>query len=205
MEVIYDWIKNIVMFLILAKILEYLIPNGNMKKYVKLFTGVLLMLIILNPVIKYSGLSNKLNYNIIMRDFELKTPSVEEQINQNKDLKNDITIKLYKEKIVSHIMQLLTNEDINVSRVNVDVVEDYNSDNYGALTRVVVTISEKQVDKPGDIRIQKVETITIEDKQSTTNQEVKSSEQIILEKNIKNMINNFYNLSSDNIYITIES
>lgn len=205
MEVIYDWIKNIVMFLILAKILEYLIPNGNMKKYVKLFTGVLLMLIILNPVIKYSGLSNKLNYNIIMRDFELKTPSVEEQINQNKDLKNDITIKLYKEKIVSHIMQLLTNEDINVSRVNVDVVEDYNSDNYGALTKVVVTISEKQVDKPGDIQIQKVETITIGDKQSTTNQEVKSSEQIILEKNIKNMINNFYNLSSDNIYITIES
>ncbi|HEY4551908.1 MAG TPA: stage III sporulation protein AF [Bacillaceae bacterium] len=50
MDHLAGWVVNIIVFLMLAMIVDMLLPDSSMKKYVKLVTGLLLVAIILNPL-----------------------------------------------------------------------------------------------------------------------------------------------------------
>ncbi len=50
MEFIKEWILNIIIFLLLSMIIDMLLPANNMRKYVKLVTGLLLISIIITPL-----------------------------------------------------------------------------------------------------------------------------------------------------------
>jgi stage III sporulation protein AF len=47
-----EWITNIIVFVLLATIIDMLLPSSNMKKYTKIVTGLLLITIILTPLLK---------------------------------------------------------------------------------------------------------------------------------------------------------
>lgn len=65
MEFIREWITNIILFILLATVLDMLLPNSSMQKYTKMITGLLLIAIILTPVFK-----------IISQDFEAAFASI---------------------------------------------------------------------------------------------------------------------------------
>ena len=50
MEFFNSWIANILIFILLAAIVEMLLPQTSLQKYVKLVLGLLLMIIILKPI-----------------------------------------------------------------------------------------------------------------------------------------------------------
>lgn len=52
MAALTSWITNIIILLILAMILDMLLPNSELKKYVKLVTGLLLIVMIISPLFK---------------------------------------------------------------------------------------------------------------------------------------------------------
>lgn len=51
MEMIKAWVRDLVILVIFASMLEMLLPNGSLKKYVKLVIGFFMMLAILNPIL----------------------------------------------------------------------------------------------------------------------------------------------------------
>ncbi|GAB3791430.1 stage III sporulation protein AF [Virgibacillus kimchii] len=50
MEFIMEWITQIIIFVLLATIIDLIIPTNAMKKYIKLVVGLILLLILLKPV-----------------------------------------------------------------------------------------------------------------------------------------------------------
>ncbi|MCG1029889.1 stage III sporulation protein AF [Virgibacillus halodenitrificans] len=50
MSILIDWITQIIIFLLLATVIELLVSSTKMKKYVKLVTGLILVLILLKPI-----------------------------------------------------------------------------------------------------------------------------------------------------------
>src|SRR5690625_423242 len=50
MDSIMQWVTQIVIFIMLATIIDLLIPNNSMKKYVKFVLGLTLVLIFLTPL-----------------------------------------------------------------------------------------------------------------------------------------------------------
>ncbi|GIN85519.1 stage III sporulation protein AF [Heyndrickxia sporothermodurans] len=55
MAFIREWIMNIVVFILLAMIVDMLLPNSSLKKYTKMVTGLLLIAIILTPLLKVAS------------------------------------------------------------------------------------------------------------------------------------------------------
>ncbi|MFV8827960.1 stage III sporulation protein AF [Alkalihalobacterium sp. APHAB7] len=51
MSFLTEWLTNIIIFILLATILELLLPNSSMQRYVKMVVGLLLLVIILNPLL----------------------------------------------------------------------------------------------------------------------------------------------------------
>jgi stage III sporulation protein AF len=52
MSVVYDWIKQIILLIMLATILEMLLPNDSFRRYIKMVIGLVLIVALLSPVMK---------------------------------------------------------------------------------------------------------------------------------------------------------
>lgn len=65
MHFLTEWVTNIIIFVLLATVIDMLLPNTNLQKYTKIVTGLLLIAIILTPVLK-----------LISKDFETALQSI---------------------------------------------------------------------------------------------------------------------------------
>lgn len=83
MSSLTEWVTNIILFILLATVIDMLIPNSSMQKYTKLVTGLLLMAIIMTPLFK-----------ILSKDFEANFLTIS-QIDPSgeKNIKNSIEVK----------------------------------------------------------------------------------------------------------------
>lgn len=83
MSALTEWVTNIILFILLATVIDMLLPNSSMQKYTKLVTGLLLIGIIMAPI-----------FTLISKDFETKlfTISLNEPSNDQK-IKNSIEMK----------------------------------------------------------------------------------------------------------------
>lgn len=51
MNVISEWVMQVIVFILLGTIVELLIPNNSMKKYVNIVIGLLLLLVLVKPIL----------------------------------------------------------------------------------------------------------------------------------------------------------
>ena len=50
MSFVITWLTNIILLILLATILELLLPKNALQKYVKMVVGLLLLIVLLQPV-----------------------------------------------------------------------------------------------------------------------------------------------------------
>ena len=83
MDIISGWITNIIVLILLATVLELLLPNSNMQRYVKMVIGLMLMAVILSPIL-----------TIFTKDFDamLRTVTLTDST-QNANMENQIESK----------------------------------------------------------------------------------------------------------------
>lgn len=74
MQILTTWVSNIILFVLLAIIIDLLMPNSSLQRYTKMVIGLLLIVIILNPVLKI------FNTNIEEMLSRFQLPTVEEKI-----------------------------------------------------------------------------------------------------------------------------
>ncbi|WP_377888558.1 stage III sporulation protein AF [Alkalihalobacillus sp. R86527] len=51
MDIITGWVTNIILLILVATVLELLLPNSSMQRYVKMVIGLMLMAVILSPLL----------------------------------------------------------------------------------------------------------------------------------------------------------
>lgn len=51
-EFLYEWIRNIAFYMVLVTAALQVIPNHTYKRYIRFFTGMILILLLLTPVLK---------------------------------------------------------------------------------------------------------------------------------------------------------
>ena len=54
-ESIYTWMQNIVFYLVIVTAVLEVLPGGNYQKYIRFFTGLVLMILLLTPVLSLAG------------------------------------------------------------------------------------------------------------------------------------------------------
>ncbi len=52
LDYIYEWIQNIAFYLVLVTAVVHMMPDSDYKKYIRFFTGLVLILLILTPILK---------------------------------------------------------------------------------------------------------------------------------------------------------
>lgn len=204
MEFISSWVQGIIVAVVIATIIEMILPEGNSKKYIKIVIGVYIVFNVVAPIInKFTG--NSLDFTSIINlnkyeeeisAYEVDTEKLEKNNNSNikevyllnlkKDMKSKIQDKGY---VVNGIyIELEETEEYKVKRVNLSISKKEDRDDN--LNNISNTI-----DKVEEINIQ----VQINNKIEETEHLVDINRNEI--EQIKDYINSTYEIGQNNIYI----
>ena len=60
LEYIYEWMENIAFYMVLVTAVMHLLPDSDYQKYVRFFTGLTLVVLLLTPVSGLFGIDEEL-------------------------------------------------------------------------------------------------------------------------------------------------
>ncbi|MGD6815576.1 stage III sporulation protein AF [Metabacillus sp. 84] len=78
MAFLTSWITNIILFILLAIVIDMLLPNSSMQKYAKIVIGLMLIAVILNPVFQLFSV----DINELIEKFQLTQGQQDEESNK---------------------------------------------------------------------------------------------------------------------------
>ena len=157
MGIISLWIKDIVILFTIISIVELLMPKGNMKKYIELVVGILIMFTIISPFAKLMNYDFKLDdslYNYTKKQEEKIENDDDFYMSHEEGVKSLVIEKMKGE--IAHIVKKNTDYSLLDIDVDLDIGENSEEINY-----ISIILSEKKkVER--DISIEKISPIEID-------------------------------------------
>ncbi len=76
-EYLYEWIQNIAFYLVIMTAVLKIIPGKEYKKYVQFFSGLVMILLMLTPVLKLAGIEQTFYELYHSREYEMEKEEIE--------------------------------------------------------------------------------------------------------------------------------
>lgn len=121
---ISSWAEQIVLAVIIATIIELLLPKNKNRKYIQMVVGVYVLFNIVSPIIKNKETISLEEYNIEKYEtnskYEIDQSSMDERIE-----------KIYLEELENNTISKFESAGVQVEKCNVDAELDTNKKNAG--------------------------------------------------------------------------
>ena len=216
-EWLNEWAQGIIVAVIIATIIELILPKGNSKKYVKVIVGIYILFTIISPVIaKVKG--NELNVNEILdtkkfeKELEKSNSKISEKLESNNsrnikdiyvsnlttDIKNKLKEKGY--NVVSSSINVKDDKNYTIEEINLDVnkIENEQADNQENEQEAVNKIESINIEKV-KIRVDTDNTIDNTEESKIINKNALTEEQ---KHEIKEYLSTTYNIDIKNIILS---
>ena len=194
---INSWAQGIILAVIIATIIEIILPEGKNKKYVKTVIGVYILFTIIYPLInKFT----KTNINTLIENTTKQMSTYQE----NNSLKIDTDKYIestYKKKIEEDIRKRANEKNLNITSLNV-YIETEDENRYGMLNRLVMKVEKNETSKKNN-DVNQIKEINIS-KNVQNNEIIENKDKTATEKEInefKEYINATYYLEKEKIHI----
>ncbi len=105
-DFIKDWITNICSALILITAVDLILPDNSIKKYCKLILGLILMIVVINPVLSLFNSDLAIDAALENNLFYENEPA----INSGDDVRTSITEAQFKKSLEDEIIAILKEE-----------------------------------------------------------------------------------------------
>lgn len=194
---INSWAQGIILAVIIATIIEIILPEGKNKKYVKTVIGVYILFTIIYPLInKFT----KTNINTLIENTTKQMSTYQE----NNSLKIDTDKYIestYKKKIEEDIRKRANEKNLNITSLNV-YIETEDENRYGMLNSLVMKVEKNETSKKNN-DVNQIKEINIS-KNVQNNEIIENKDKTVTEKEInefKEYINTTYYLEKEKIHI----
>ena len=197
-EWISGWAQGIIVAVIIATIIEMLLPEGSSKKYIKVVVGIYILFTIVSPVItKITNKEFKLS-DIIDLDEYIEAASSDNTYNELEKSNNENIKEVYIASLKSDIEGKIANKGYNADSIEVEV-QDNDEYTINSITISVSKLDEKE--ENNNIEIVNEVEINV----STSTEKSKENEKEELSKKekeeLKEYLSSVYELPEDNISI----
>ena len=152
-----SWAEQIVLAVVIATIIELILPKNKNKKYIQMVLGVYVLFNIISPVIK-----DKENFSI--EQYNLENYEVESQYKINQSSMDERIERIYLEELENNIIDKFEKNNYKVVKCNIDAVLDTTKKNAGIHSIKVKIEGENDESKISEIKKEIVEELEIEDK-----------------------------------------
>lgn len=195
---IITWAKGIIVAVIIASIIEMILPNGSSKKYIKMVIGVYIVFNIISPIInKVTNNSFSLESIIDMNKYTNQIESYEVST-KKLDNNNENNIKeIYVSNLKTDMKSKLEDKGYIVNSISIEINED---DEY-TIKSVNLKISKKNKEEENITNsVQKINILVSIENEAILTQEQEITEITAKERNeIKEYISSTYEINKKKI------
>ena len=197
---INSWTQGIILAVIIATIIEIILPEGKNKKYVKTVIGVYILFTIIYPLInKFT----KVNINSLLENTTKQMSTYQE----NNSLKIDTDKYIedtYRKKVEEDIKNKANEKKLNIISLNV-YIETEDEKRYGMLNSLVMKVEKCKINnkEENNTSVNQIKEINIS-KAMQNNEVAEKKDKTVTEKEIdefKEYINSTYYLEKEKIHI----
>ncbi|MDQ0417407.1 stage III sporulation protein AF [Croceifilum oryzae] len=202
-----DWLKQIILLVLIATFLDMLLPSNAMEKYVKLVMGLLILMAILSPIFKL--LSENLDLTelaffdgskAVVAATEMKSlADINEQTSQLKK-KQDQMIQQKTEQSMEMWMKKNIPDRFAMEVVSADVVAQFTTEN-PHIEKIHLVVKEKTTGSSAKQQINPVQEVSILPSNEPTHKEPTSNE---TGQKIQNFIQQTWNLTAEQVEVQLE-
>ncbi len=203
-EFFNTWVQGIVIAVIIATIIEMILPKGNNQKYIKIIIGIYIMFTIVSPVIKNIS---KENFSLDIEKYwkELDLDSIEVGTNLNNSNEKNIE-EIYIKNLKKDMEYKLKEHGYIIE--NIEIYLEKNTNEY-SIKQIEITAKKDKIKigesknnkKVNEIHINKVNEIDIsienKDKEIENLRKLNEPEK----KAIKAILTSNYGLQEENIIV----
>lgn len=204
-EFVRSWIINIVVVIFFIAIIEILLPSSNMKKYINMTLGLLIIIVLINPIIKLMSSDINIDREVFYNLQSYNTFNIEGELNYIKTQNQQIT-EVYKQKIENEISEFLrTDVDYNVLDVKVTINEDIEAEDFGKIIGIEVYLGTRSKNNQNQqsIKVDEIERVSINIEKSNLSIDDKENSPGFEE--LKDSISSYYKVSKEKILIILNT
>lgn len=194
-EFLSSWAQGIIVAVIIATLIEMILPNSSSKKYVKVVIGMYILFTIVSPIIKKVGVKD-INLNTInIEKYEQQIAKSDNTISRKFEDNNTRSIKdIYVSNLKADISAKLKEKGYEIDTSDIQIKDDENY-TIEKITLKLIKTEQKQ-EKNNEIVINTVEIgNTISQKDSKTLSDDDKQE-------VKDYISETYDIDKKNINIS---
>ena len=194
-EFLSSWAQGIIVAVIIATLIEMILPNSSSKKYVKVVIGMYILFTIVSPIIKKLG-GKDINLNTInIEKYERQISKSDNTISRKFEDNNTRSIKdIYVSNLKADISAKLKEKGYEIDTSDVQIKDDENY-TIEKITLKLIKMEQKQ-EKNNEIVINTVEignTISQKDSKTLSNDD---------KQEVKDYISETYDIDKKNINIS---
>ena len=130
--VLFDWVRDIAFYTLPMNVVLHVLPGKGQRKYLQFFMGIILIILVFSPVLKFTGLERKLDtsyvfqtYDEELKEFRRRQTQIEEQYQkrveeQLKETREQLGVK---EEGTAEHETFGTGTDIGIEEVRIRIRE----------------------------------------------------------------------------------
>lgn len=202
-----QWVRQIVMVVMFAAFVDFFIPEKSFSRYVKVFLGLLVMIVIMSPVMSLFHRDFSIDEIAFVYDDPIDYRSINSKSHILSENNDKIKIAEYKANIEKYIFQRIaeiTSHDLR--DVSVKLVEDFSSHDFGQISEIVITLNKNPPGQlaDGNVKQEKIsiEKVKIDNKPLGSNVLSEMTKEEF--KEIVNYLAASFNIPEEKIYISLE-
>ncbi|MCU9613838.1 stage III sporulation protein AF [Caldibacillus lycopersici] len=207
MEFLSEWITNILLFILLAVVVELLLPQTNLQKYVKMVLGLLLIVIILTPIFQlFSVDANELLHQAT-KEADRNNSSIENSIENKKiDIQAEQRAYILEETAVQleELTQKELMERFNLQIKDIQLVVNDTFDNTASMENIMesidgITVVLEEAKGDDQTAVEVVQEVKID-----TNEGVPKEDTNVIDSSVASFLSDNWGVDMETIHITVE-
>jgi len=206
MEAFYGWIRNIICYLLFISVIENLLPGKKYLKYLKLFSGMILILLIIQPIANGLRLEDKIARYYESFVFRYESDDLKNELLGMENKRLEQMILQYEEAIAMDLDRMVREEGVETVSCRVVIQSDQTHENFGQVESISLLVcSEGQDGESPESLITSVEPVVIGPAataagSSDVNQGQRKQERLEVEKLQKKIVS-YYDLEDEYVEI----
>ncbi len=141
-EAIYKWVGNIVCYTIFITVLTGILPAGKYEKYIRLFAGCILILLVFQPLTDSLRLEDQINGLFQSITFENESEELMRGLDGMEEKRMEMLISSYEEEAAGEAARMAQEEGFSVLTASVSVERNQESENFGKIKEIRMELEE---------------------------------------------------------------
>ncbi|MBA1337013.1 MAG: hypothetical protein HPY66_3449 [Firmicutes bacterium] len=205
MDFLRQWIINIVATMIFVSFIEIIMPESSMRKYIRLVVGLLVMIVIINPLLNLAAGEFDMGDRILGMASAINIQDTRHQVENIEEGQRESIILVYRNRLEEQIARQVIEENLADNVIaEVDIEEDFKSERFGTIKGIRVFVHDKGDNYDGikKIGIDKVEINAGKQPHENT-VDAMSQSQAQLSDKISEYLARIYRVAPDKIDVVI--